>query len=370
MSNSMNKTPNNGGNSTEETKNSRIAKLRKVLVDDGTSEGDGIIQFFSKEENVFVSVIPYANTANYPSPHANTDQSAVHPIYELSKKSESNSLISFIHTMKADGHTLINRGQGGTNTGDGLRRTYYLHENFRTNKNINPSDQVHHYIILLTDGKSTFETSYFDWTDNGYYKDTYSSVTKGKGWNQISYSRFDWQTDWTSNKNNDFLPDGNINMTLKSDYRPTNNSLTENRYYNGTISYIGTDFWGRPINQTYTGNIIEYGKKNDSFTNILLNGNGTENQSNLALIGNNYVDQVGTAIKEFNNNKGITSYIIGYESTLTNSINAIGDSIGTGYTSRYVYTNEKDFDLNEILKNIATDIMADFWLATGPQIQN
>ena len=51
ISNSMNNKPNGGGSSSSETKDSRIYKVREALIGDGTNNGKGIIQLFSKEEN-------------------------------------------------------------------------------------------------------------------------------------------------------------------------------------------------------------------------------------------------------------------------------------------------------------------------------
>ncbi len=364
ISNSMNKTPTEGGTTTSETANSRITKVREALIGNGTASGNGIIQLFSKEENVFISLVPFANTANYPSPHANTNPNAVHPIHEVYQATDASALITSISNMKANGHLYSN--QGGTNTGDGLRRAYYLHESFRdrmaaVGSPINEKDQVHHYIIMLIDGISTFDTKIFNFTDNGYYIDAGRNVTK----NRTSYKRFDWRTNWSSTSTFNNLPTGNINNTLASSYTPPSASLTENRYYNGTISYKSGRNYN--TNSTYRGNIIEYGKKNDNASAILINGSGGETTQNINLIGNYYVDAMGNLIQNFEEGAGINSYIIGYASTLTNSIKNIGDSIGTASKNRYVY-NSSNFNLDEIFKNIATDIMADFWLAAGPQI--
>ena len=50
---------------------------------------------------------------------------------------------------------------GGTNTGDALRQAYHLHNDFRDRMKatIKPEDQVHHYIILLVDGETTYQTN-------------------------------------------------------------------------------------------------------------------------------------------------------------------------------------------------------------------
>ncbi len=366
ISNSMNNTPSGGGSSDSETTNSRVAKVRSALIGDGTSKGNGIIQLFSKEENVFISLVPFANTANYPSPHANSNPAGQHPIYEVYKDSDLNSLITTIKNTKADGHDTkkYGSGQGGTNTGDGLRRAYYLHDTFRTRMSamgtpINDKDQVHHYTILLVDGVTTFETEYYKYDDNGFYMDSGRNET----FNKKTYKRFNWNTDWKSSKKSDFLPDGNMGLDYLSSYTPPSDALEINGApYEGTINYKDYNWlWGWS-NEGYSGRIVEYGRKNNSLDRMVLTGNGSSTINN-----SSYVSSVGSKIQGFEDSAGIRSYIIGYASGLTTNINYIGDKIGTGAAYRYKF-DDPNFNLDEIFKNIATDIMADFWLAAGPQI--
>ena len=90
---------------------------------------------------------------------------------------------------------------------------------------------------------------------------------------------------------------------------------------------------------------------------------------------------MGNLIKSFDGGNGIGSYLIGYAGGLDGEIEYIADSIGTpeniivdpnepakNSIYRYLY-NDESFDVSNILNEIAKDIMADFWLATGPQIQ-
>ncbi|MDX9917458.1 MAG: VWA domain-containing protein, partial [Gudongella sp.] len=120
VSGSMKEAPD--GKTASKSKPSRIDNVKKALIGDGKVTDNGIIQMFSKEDNVFISLVPFARTANYPNPNANTNPSAVHPIFEAYESGDSNSLITTIKNLKAD---------GGTNTGDALRRAYYLHDTFR-----------------------------------------------------------------------------------------------------------------------------------------------------------------------------------------------------------------------------------------------
>lgn len=360
VSNSMNLTPNGTGSTSSETSNSRISRVRTALYGDGTSNGKGIIQMFSKEENVFISLVPFANTANFPSPHANTAPTLKHPFYEAYNSADANTLITSIKDLKADGYktSLYGSGQGGTNTGDGLRRAYYLHETFRDRMSeigtpIDEKDQVHHYMMLLVDGETTFETDMYSFIDNGYY--IYSGYDERikNSW----YERFNWETRWSGSKISSFEDDGNVPVDTTSNYDPPENSLRFDTYYNGIINYR---YWNNP--RVFRGNIVKYSRFNEEFTRPIISGNGSSTINN-----SSYINTIGTKIQGFEDNAGIKSYLIGYANNLTTNINYIGNKIGTEESNRYVY-NSSNFNLDEIFKNIATDIMADFWIAAGPQI--
>jgi hypothetical protein len=53
---------------------------------------------------------------------------------------------------------------------------------------------------------------------------------------------------------------------------------------------------------------------------------------------------------------------------LPTHINSIGTSVGTESDHIYRY-DDPGFSLDEVFKNIANDIMADFWLVSGPVIK-
>lgn len=297
----------------KEKDGSRIQKVREALNGTTNDELDetivqepkeGIIQKFEKEENIYVSLVPFSTTANYPSPITGTQSSAKHPIYDLyNNKVYSNNdrhkeslRDEIIHKLEAE---------GGTNTGDGLRRAYHLHKNFRgTMKDvIKDSTQVHHYMILLVDGQTTFEV------ENGKWE-------KKTVWNFIFPS-----TRWV------FEPNGQ-----------------EQKYYleNGNIK------------STQSSN-----QNSDPGINYAITGTGN------SFAGTGYVDAIGKElIKEFESE--IKSYVIGYATGLTHRVAEIGESIGTEKIYSY---DDEDFDLDEVFKNIANDILADFWVVAGPQIQ-
>ncbi|MFA9422829.1 MAG: hypothetical protein ACERLG_04590, partial [Sedimentibacter sp.] len=350
-SGSMNEAPDGSTVTNKNGKTSRIDEVISALIGDGSSNGTGIIQSLAKEENVFVSLVPFATTANSPFTSANSKPDELHPFYEVYNSDESTTLRGVIGSLNAT---------GGTNTGDGLRRAYYLHNTFRTRMSaagmpIDAKDQVHHYIILLVDGETTYETKNYKYEDNnGYY--TYSGYRENIS--GTNYYRFDWNTGWASTEITGFLPDGNIALDYLSSYSPGSETLKEIEHKYGLISYVsGRNYYN------YTGNYVKYGEKNDSVpSKTVITGTGSSTISN-----SQYIASVGSAIEGFDDSAGIRSYLIGYASGLTTNIKYIGDEIGTEDANRYVY-NSTDFDLDEIFKNIATDIMADYWLAAGPQI--
>lgn len=87
-------------------------------------------------QNIVASIIPYANTANYPGDMLNCKVTG-----------NVTQLKHNINNISAD---------GGTNTGDGLRRAYYKLKTYNT---ANPGKEIVNYIILLTDGNPTYRSS-------------------------------------------------------------------------------------------------------------------------------------------------------------------------------------------------------------------
>ena len=331
-------------NSTDTTKHSRIKLVRGALA--GTSDKEGIINFFSKEENIYLSLVPFSTTANTPTPTGNSQPNARHDIYEVFNKADKDAMLAQANALRAD---------GGTNTGDALRQAYHLHNDFRTRMNIKQEDQVHHYTILLVDGETTYQTQLQEWMDDGrYYKEyIHESVYKrvlvqywwGSRWEYRWVDEIVGEYDvWNQNAKKvsdlkDYTSSGNININMDFNYRFPN-TVVNNPINNGV-----------------------YGEKHANVQVVGISGNGRTTIPNASTI-----KTIGDLIKNFDDNNGVKSYLIGYAKGLTTEINYIGNSIGTETNNIYKY-DDSSFNLDEIFKNIANDIMADFWLATGPQIQ-
>jgi len=114
------------GNNTYTESNKRISILR--------TEAAKLVNAFAKEQNISISLAPFSTSGN-----------SVGPFY--SSSNETGSLIGAISGLSAN---------GGTNTGDGMRRGYYQIVNF----NLNHSDMTcKNYMIILVDGVTTYYTS-------------------------------------------------------------------------------------------------------------------------------------------------------------------------------------------------------------------
>jgi prepilin-type N-terminal cleavage/methylation domain-containing protein len=90
-----------------------------------------LIDTFASMDNVYISLIPFSTNANNPGAF-------------LKAKDNQVSLGNSIDSLTAS---------GGTNAGDGLRRSYYQHVEFANN---NLDYEILHYTILLMDGNPTY----------------------------------------------------------------------------------------------------------------------------------------------------------------------------------------------------------------------
>ena len=116
------------GSTTNREADRRITKLKN-------SANKLIDQFAASEYPVYVALVPFATSANNPKPisirDVRTDLAAL--------KSDINGL----------------RAEGGTNTGDGIRRAYHRLLEGRTNPAF-VGKEICDYMIILVDGVTTF----------------------------------------------------------------------------------------------------------------------------------------------------------------------------------------------------------------------
>ena len=115
-----------------------------------------LINTFSSMGNVNVCVIPFSNNAN--STNGWKDSTVL---------ADKTSIISAINGITGD---------GGTNTGDGMRRAYYSLQSFDALP-ANSGKTVLNYMILLTDGNPTYYSGTTD--PNDWHHPAYIAQTNG-----------------------------------------------------------------------------------------------------------------------------------------------------------------------------------------------
>ncbi len=130
--------------------NSRFAIMKERTV--------ALIDELEKIGNVHVSVLPFDSDAN--------QSGSYHTLYRINDY--KTTLVDLVNGIPKDG--------GGTNIGDAMRRSYYIHNTFKTSNTGN----LLHYNIMLMDGNPTYRTE----KGGGYYYgtgDITSSDIKGTG---------------------------------------------------------------------------------------------------------------------------------------------------------------------------------------------
>lgn len=130
---------NMAGNDSGAANTRRIAILK--------NEAKNLINGFAQESNIDISLVPFSTSANNPKSFRNA-------------RLETASLISDIDSLTAE---------GGTNTGDGIRRAYRGLQ--AHNSTLGPGITASNYVIILVDGVTTFasveKTSTIDYITHG-----------------------------------------------------------------------------------------------------------------------------------------------------------------------------------------------------------
>ena len=98
-------------------------------------ESNTLVSSFAQENNIYISLVPFATSANNPYDfyHAKSNLAALE--YEIDHLTPSGPI-------------------GGTNTGDGLRRAYWNLQNYGLT--VGNGTIVRNYVIVLVDGVTTF----------------------------------------------------------------------------------------------------------------------------------------------------------------------------------------------------------------------
>lgn len=154
------------GNTTYQDSKEKINILKK--------EAEKLVDGFAKEDNLYVTLVPFATSANGSYTFVNA-------------KSHATQLKNQIDDMDAI---------GGTNTGDGMRRAYYAIKSYNEQPSLDVTPK--NFMIILVDGETT-----------------YASGTRG-GWPYYSTSYI--TRDGNISESNEILGTGNTTTTLVTDY--------------------------------------------------------------------------------------------------------------------------------------------------------
>ena len=124
-------------------------------------EAKTLINSFAKEDNIDIGLAPFATSANNPFAFQNA-------------KTNTSALISNINSLSA---------VGGTNTGDGLRRAYWLL--YDHNHDVGVGVRASNYVIILVDGVTTFAS--VEVVDDGHGHSHRIDITDDREVNDSGY---------------------------------------------------------------------------------------------------------------------------------------------------------------------------------------
>ncbi len=156
------------GNSTRIESRERIFILK--------TEARKLVDEFAKEDNLYVTLVPFATSANgsYQFVHA---------------KTHASQLKTQINNMEAI---------GGTNTGDGMRRAYYAIRAYNEQPTLDVTPK--NFMIILVDGATTYA----------------SGTRRSGGGGRYSYNYI--TRDGNINENNEILGTGNTTTPEVTEY--------------------------------------------------------------------------------------------------------------------------------------------------------
>jgi prepilin-type N-terminal cleavage/methylation domain-containing protein len=349
---------NMNGNSTTNNSNKRITKMK--------AEAVRLVESLAKNNNIYISIVPFSSTANNPK--------------EMLKANSNLSTIrNQINGLSAD---------GGTNTGDGIRRGFYKIKYFNEeDENKNKTNK--NFMIVLVDGVTTFASvnmvneqvstptyqgSEYILDGHVYKYDTYSSRTVkidyGDTYNDGTYEYSKYR-----HRSRD-LGETRISGALRTEPFIQNNTeyfysrTSGSRYYYRSYEheyrrYIYEYDGVKPGDYVTGDNNIDNNKANDN--TYYSNGRYAGNGSNLDPWGTEYVNVIGEMVREYKEgtNEAIKVYVIGF-SAVPKDHNSLGD-IAMATRGDKVFYEAGDSDaLEEIFRAIQMEITDALWHIGGP----
>ncbi len=288
----------------EEEDKSRLETMKNKAIE--------LVNEFSKNPNIYLSLVPFNTTANA-------------TYEEVKVKNVISNKGGFINTI--NGLT----AEGGTNTGDGIRRGYHsivefnaLEENRnKTNKN---------FMIILVDGVTTYASAKQYYVDNPKHTITFDSY---QGKTIIHEGRIYEYVDEEKVGNNKYI-----------------------YYYNRTATSYFTDEGNVSLDIRKNRN-----KKVRTYKNGIIIGNG----GTLDPYGTEYVDEIGEDVRTYKNgtNEAINVFVIGF-SDVESDFGSLEDIAMATRGDKVYYKADSSDALEEIFASIKRQISDSLWHIGGP----
>ena len=290
------------GNNTNNNSQKRITKMK--------AEAVRLVEKLAEKPNIYVSIIPFNNTANAPGEM-------------LLANSNKDTIIEKINAVTVDRDRSGN-ATGGTNTGDGIRRGFYQIENFNNDdKNKNKTNK--NFMIILVDGVTTFYSAHNLEKINAVTVDSNKGAFtqyNGKTYDYVGRTGFlFWYTYYYDLKGVEYvLGDNDLDAQKMEDY---NNRSVLGKYAGngGVLDHLGTE----------------------------------------------YVNEIGNMVKEYKEgtNEAIQVYVIGFSADSDDLVSLQDIAEATRDDTIYYEAGDSEA-LEEIFKAIQRDITDALWHIGGP----
>ncbi|GEN55990.1 nitric oxide reductase [Halolactibacillus alkaliphilus] len=308
----VNEKVNGNDNTDNPDEKSRISILRdslKLMVND-LSEG----------ENAYVSFVPFHTNANIPNSNLEKSSPDNSHGFSVIKQDNLEEWRSLIDNIKAN---------GGTNTGDGIRRGYYQLLNFSNELStyeLETTQEVKNYMIILVDGVTTMASAEVSRTSSWFVGTTYYY------------------------NNNYFL--GKDNITENWSSNPLlNNSLPGRRLGPSTVGN------GAELDAKGTDYVNMVGERLVRAKNLPHGTKDLELEDNVFVIGFSGITEDLLSLKDIAKAVGIAVQ------------SDDSDIINDFMENDRVFVARSAEDLEGVFKNISGYIMEDLWQVSGPKLQ-
>ncbi|WP_312833130.1 vWA domain-containing protein [Sedimentibacter saalensis] len=340
---------------------SRLKKMK--------AEAIRLVDELAKNTNIYISIIPFSSTAN-------------NPRAMLQASSNLSTIKSSINGFSAN---------GGTNTGDGIRRGYYQIKDFNEDE-LNKNKTNKNFMIILVDGVTTFASV------NKVNEVVSTPIDQGPQYNLDGhiYNRSNPQNNTITVR----IDEGPIYSDGTYDYSkyvhrdwtsgekyfsgPKRDApfIDNNREYFYSSTWSGNHYY-RYYEHLYRRYLYRYnGVKSDDYVTGDNNISNNEAQNNvdyrpngryagdgssLDPWGTEYVDIIGNMVKEYKEgtNESIQVYVIGFSARTADHASLEDIAMATRGDDIY-YEAGDSAALEEIFKAIQRDITDALWHIGGP----